>query len=174
MIGDRTMTAGLSAVVVLSLWLGATLVVVAVVAPAAFAVLPTRTLAGALVGRVLPVLFFSGVVVGIAAALLARGQPRAPLRFASGLAMSVACLAAQLVVTPRIERLRLEAGRPIDQLAAGDSRRATFGRLHAASVALLGVAALAAATALVFSLGALRVTTHAAPSPTLRSSPDDG
>ena len=52
--------------VLLSAWLGAAVLVATVVAPAAFAVLPTRTLAGALVGRVLPVLFIAGLVVALA------------------------------------------------------------------------------------------------------------
>ena len=50
----------------------------AVVAPAAFAVLPTRTLAGALVGRVLPVLFWCGMLVGVGVAVL--GVARRPAR----------------------------------------------------------------------------------------------
>ena len=70
MIGERAVSSGAISVVALSAWLGAAVLVAAVVAPAAFAVLPTRTLAGALVGRVLPVLFYSGAVVGVVAALL--------------------------------------------------------------------------------------------------------
>src|SRR4029077_12340066 len=50
--------------VLLAVWIGAALLFALVVAPAAFAVLPTRTLAGALVGRVLPVIFYAGVVIG--------------------------------------------------------------------------------------------------------------
>ena len=46
----------------------------AVVAPAAFAVLPSRTLAGALVGRVLPTVFIAGIVVALVSALLDRPQ----------------------------------------------------------------------------------------------------
>jgi hypothetical protein len=159
MIGDRAMTSGLVSLVALSVWLGAAILVAAVVAPAAFAVLPTRTLAGALVGRVLPVLFLGGAGVGILVALLARGQPSSVTRTIAGVAMVVACLAAQFLVAPRIERVRIDAGQPIDQLAPGDPRRAAFGRLHGMSVALLGVAALAGAAALVLTLRALPVAT---------------
>lgn len=158
MIGDRAVTSGLVSLIALSVWLGAAIVVAAVVAPAAFAVLPTRTLAGALVGRVLPVLFFGGAVVGIGVALLARGPGSATARVVAGVAMVIACLAAQLVVAPRIERVRIDAGGPIDRLPPGDPRRAAFGRLHGMSVALLGVAALAGAAALVLTLRALPVT----------------
>jgi hypothetical protein len=159
MIGDRTMTSGLVSLIVLSVWLGAAIIVAAVVAPAAFAVLPTRTLAGALVGRVLPVLFLGGAAVGILVALLARGPASGVARIVAAAAMVIACLAAQFLVAPRIERIRLDAGGPIDQLAPGDPRRTSFGRLHGTSVALLGVAALAGAAALVLTFRAIPVTT---------------
>ena len=158
MTGARAAGSGIASVVVLSLWLGAAIVVTTVVAPAAFAVLPTRALAGALVGRVLPVLFWSGAAVGVIVALLVRGHgtTRAP-RFA-GLAVTIACLAAQLVVAPRIARVRVDAGVPIDQLAREDPRRVGFGRLHAVSVAMLGVAALAGSAALFFTVRTLGTT----------------
>lgn len=162
MIGDRATMSALATVVAISLWLGAVIVVGAVVAPGAFAVLPTRTLAGALVGRVLPALFLSGVVVGLLIMLLA---PRASsmTRIVAAVAMVAACLAAQFLVAPRIERVRIQAARPIDQLEPGDPRRTVFGRLHGMSVALLGVAALAGAAALVVTLRALPVATAGAP-----------
>jgi hypothetical protein len=54
------------------------------VAPAAFRVLPTRALAGALVGEVLPVLFWAGAVTGALAfrALRQRSAGRWVLGFA--------------------------------------------------------------------------------------------
>ena len=156
--GERTGTLGSIALVALSAWLGAALLVATVVAPAAFAVLPTRTLAGALVGRVLPVLFYTGTVIGILVVLLGRAAVPSLARVIAGVAMVATCLAAQLVVAPRIERVRAEAARPIDELAVGDPFRAAFGRLHGASVLLLGIAGIAAATALVLTL---RVTPRA-------------
>lgn len=158
MTGDRAVTSALVSLIALSVWLGAAIVVAAVVAPAAFAVLPTRTLAGALVGRVLPVLFFGGAAAGAAVALLARGPASATARTVAAVAMVIACLVAQLGVAPRIERVRIEAGGPIDRLTPGDPRRATFGRLHGMSVALLGVAAIAGAAALVLTLRTLPTT----------------
>jgi hypothetical protein len=71
--------------------------------------------------------------------------------------MVATCLAAQLIVAPRIERVRADAGRPIDELAAGDPRRTAFGRLHGASVMLLGMAAVAGGVALVLTLRAMAV-----------------
>ena len=152
MMADRAVASGSIAVVALSVWLGAALLLAAVVAPAAFAVLPTRTLAGALVGRVLPVVFYSGAAIGILAVLLGRSLAPSLGRAIAGAAMTATCLAAQLLVAPRIERLRVEVGRPIDELAVGDPRRVAFGRLHGASVLLLGVATIAAAAAIVLTL----------------------
>lgn len=160
--GDRAAVLGPAAVIALSAWLGAALLVATVVAPAAFAVLPTRTLAGALVGRVLPVLFYGGAAIGVVTVLLGRAAAPSLARFFAGAIMVVSCLAAQLVVAPRIERVRTEAAGPIDELAVGDPRRAAFGRLHGVSVLLLGIAGIAAATALVLTLRAapLASATH--------------
>ena len=58
-------------------WIGAALITVAVVAPGAFAVLPSRTMAGTMVGRVLPALFISGMVIGILVAVVTSSAPSA-------------------------------------------------------------------------------------------------
>lgn len=146
----------------LAAWLGAALLAAAVVAPAAFAVLPTRALAGALVGRVLPPLFVSGAVTGllvVAATRIAGRRARAARHAGvaiAALTLVAGCLVAQLVVTPRIERIRDAAGVPIDALAPTDARRVAFGRLHGLSVLALGVSMLAGAAALAFGARGLR------------------
>ena len=146
----RPLSSGqLAIVALLAAWLGATIIVGAVVAPAAFAVLPSRTLAGVLVGRVLPPLFWSGAVVGLLAAIVVRRSQR--LALVAALVIAAASLVAQLVVTPRIETARASAGGPIDALARDDSRRIAFGRLHGASVALLGLAGIAASVTLLLT-----------------------
>lgn len=142
--------------VLLSLWVGAGLLFVAVVAPAAFAVLPSRSLAGLLVGRVLPVLFVSGIVVGLVVALLGLRGPSAVARIGGGLLLATACAVSHLWVGGRIARLRAELGGALDALPAGDPQRVLFGQLHALSVAGLGVAGLAALATLVVALAALR------------------
>ena len=73
------------------LWLGAALLFIAVVAPAAFAVLPSRALAGLVVGRVLPVLFWSGAVIAVILMAGTTGWRRA-----AATVMLVASLVAQL------------------------------------------------------------------------------
>jgi len=79
--------------ILLSAWLGAAVLVTTVVAPAAFAVLPSRTLAGALVGRVLPVLFIAGLVVALASLSLDSGE--ALMLLVTGLLFFVARLLAE-------------------------------------------------------------------------------
>lgn len=139
--------------IVLAIWIGAALLFALVVAPAAFAVLPTRTLAGALVGRVLPVIFYAGAVAGSVVIVLdIAGRSSTWTRTGAAGVTAIACVVAQLVVGTRIERLRASIGGPLDALAADDPRRLAFGRLHAISVGWLGLAMLAAAVALVVAV----------------------
>jgi hypothetical protein len=137
----------------LSAWLGAGVLFATVVAPAAFAVLPSRSLAGALVGRVLPVLYFAGIAVAAVGIWLDRAAvgrfPR--VRRVALAVVAIACAVAQIVVAPRIERLRADIAGPIERLAPDDPRRVAFGRLHAVSVAWLGVAMLAAGATIVLA-----------------------
>jgi Domain of unknown function (DUF4149) len=140
--------------VALALWLGASIFFAAVVAPALFAALSNRTLAGDVVGRVLPTLFYSGIVVALlAVALEARAAGRVFTAHASaGLLLGAVCGAA-LAIGRGIDRLRAGVGGPIDALAPDDARRIAFGRLHALSVGALGVGMLAA---LVLAISAAR------------------
>lgn len=133
----------------LALWLGAALFFAAVVAPVVFEVAPAASLAGALVGRLLPPLFASGIVVGLAIVAIEVRWPRARrrLRASAAAVMVGACTIAQFAVGWQIDRLRTAAGRPIAMLERDDPRRVAFGRLHALSIAALSAAMLAAATA---------------------------
>lgn len=168
-----------AAALLLSAWMGAALLTVVVVAPGAFAVLPSRTLAGVMVGRVLPIVFGSGLAVGVAVALLS-GWPAAagqaskagnaghagnavtagfpPGRAAAitALLASAACALAQFGINPRLQRLRADLAGPVDALSLDDPRRVAFGLLHGYSVLGLGVAMLAGAVSLGFLLYALR------------------
>jgi hypothetical protein len=144
--GPSSTLSPLIAVALLAAWIGATLLVAAIVAPAAFAVLPSRTLAGALIGRVLPPVFWSGILIGAIAWLCARGLgSHAVGRGLAAATLVASCAAAQLVVAPRIDRIRAAVGGPLDLLDAADPRRIAFGRLHAASVGWMGLAAVCAA-----------------------------
>ena len=146
--------ASLGQALILTLWLGAALFFAAAVAPAAFDVLPSRDLAGALVGRTLPVVFISGalgalLVLALEMASVPR-QRRVGRRAAAGVAIA-ACLIAQLVVAPQIASLRASLSAPLASLATDDPQRVAFGRLHMISVAWLGVAMLAATTGIALA-----------------------
>ena len=138
----------------LLVWLGAAFFFSAAVAPALFAVLPSRALAGDVVGRLLPPIFYAGIVVGLFVMVT---QWRANDgwswrgREAAAFVMVIACAVAQLFIAPRIQRVRGEIPGPIEVLAADDPRRVAFGRLHGVSVAWLGVAMLAALVAAVIA-----------------------
>ena len=152
-------TRPLVALLALALWLGAALLFAAAVAPSAFAVLPSRALAGALVGRVLPIVLWSGVAVGALAAVLSwldRARPDALPRALAAFVTAAACAVAQLVLGPKIQALRASIGASLDALPPGDARRVAFGRLHGFSVMLMGVGMLAAVAAIALTIVALR------------------
>jgi hypothetical protein len=146
----------LAAVLLTTAWLGGALLTVAVVAPRAFAVLPSRAMAGALVGSVLPALFLTGLLLAVAVALLSGGRGASAGAAAAALLAGAACAVAQFGIDPRISRLRAEIGGPVELLSTDDPRRVAFGLLHEYSVAGLGVAMLAATVSLAFLLFALR------------------
>ena len=155
----RASLAALSQIILLTLWLGAAAFFSAVVAPAAFAVLPARELAGALVAKVLPPVFMAGGVAGLVALLVedADGRHRYRVgRVAATCITALACAAAQLGVAPRIAALRAALSAPLASLPADDPQRIAFGRLHMLSVGSLGVAILASAVAIVLAVLTLR------------------
>jgi hypothetical protein len=138
--------------ILLAAWLGAAILVAAVIAPAAFRVLPTRTLAGALVGEVLPVIFISGLVIGaIVVGIEARSGARfgRPTVAAPFIALILGCVVAQFIIGPRIEAVRASIGGTVEALDSADPRRTQFGRLHGFSVLWMGVAMVGAAGAIV-------------------------
>lgn len=158
---DRVPTSTVQ-IAVLALWLGAAAFLAITVAPALFAVLPTRTLAGSVVGRILPPIFYSGMVAGAVILALQIVDQRGWIwrgREIAGVVMIAACAVAQFFVAPRIARLRDEIGGPLEALAADDVRRMAFGRLHGISVAWLGLAMIAAVAAIVIAARAASNTT---------------
>lgn len=161
---SRNQLRALVIVVVTAIWGGGALLAVTTVAPAAFRVLPTRALAGALVGQVLPVLFLAGMFVGVLALTLTpRGAPRRLLRRVGATGTITGCAVAQLVIGPRISALRDRIGPSVEALAASDPLRVTFGRLHGLSVLALAVAmifALITLTAAVLAIRAVPAQDH--------------
>lgn len=148
----------LTAALLLAAWIGAALITVAVVAPGAFAVLPSRTMAGQMVGAVLPAVFLSGIVIGlVTVALMGLARDRF-VPAITALCSVAACSVAQFLINPKIARLRDEIHGPVDALSPDDVRRVAFGLLHGYSVAGLGVAMLASTLSLAFILYSPRPT----------------
>ncbi len=163
---DRNHSRALAIVVMTAIWGGGALLAVTTVAPAAFRVLPTRALAGALVGQVLPVLFVAGMCVGILAlALTPRSAPQRLLRRVGAAGTITGCAVAQLVIGPRISALRERIGPSVEALAATDPMRVMFGKLHGLSVLSLGGAMIFALVTLTAAVLAIRTIapSHGAP-----------
>lgn len=151
------------AALLLAAWLGAALYFTVVVTRAAFAVLPSRTMAGALVGQTLPVLFDTGMVVGavlVATALFASSGAARTASLVGGIAIVVLCALARFVILARIAQLRLTLPAAIDSLAVTDPARRAFGQLHALSVGALGLAMLMGIMVAVVLAHSLSVAAH--------------
>ncbi len=140
----------------LVVWLGGLIFFAFVLAPTAFSgLLPTRHMAGSIVGRSLDLLHYmamvSGIVFLIASVVYsweATGNAR-PLALRNLLIALMLLLTSisQFAITPRMHALRAEVG-IIDNLTAEDPQRREFDRLHRwserfeAAVLLLGLVAL--------------------------------
>jgi Domain of unknown function (DUF4149) len=151
------------AAILLAAWLGASLYFSVIVTRAAFAVLPSRTLAGALVGRTLPVLFDTGMLVGAILVISAAMSPAGAARTASrmgGIAIVVLTAIARFVILVRITRLRLSLPPEIDSLPVDDPARRAFGQLHAMSVGALGLAMLAGLVVVIVLAHSLTIVAH--------------
>ncbi len=153
----------------IALWLGGAVFFSFVVAPSAFAVLPTHELAGAVVTRTIAVVNVGGFVVALL--LVASGflvgdeiDRRRPARIAETVSLAVvgvACAVGHWVVAARMVALRASLGRPIDHVPVDDPARVAFDSLHGYSVALMGAAMLAGLVALLLIGRRNRVVTAA-------------
>ena len=151
-------------ILLLGLWLGAACFFSFAVAPSAFAVLPSRELAGSVVNRTLAIVNYSGCVVGLI--LLAssfvsrRNAGKINLRLEQGLLLllTAACAFGQFVIGARLRDLRGQINRPIDEVAIDDPLRLAFNDLHGYSVTILLTAMIAAAAAFFLLAGRARNT----------------
>jgi hypothetical protein len=150
----------------LAIWLGAALFFIAV-AQSAFAVLPQREMAGAVVNRTLSVLNFAGLAVSIilllSSLITARGIKRYWVWAERVLLILItaACAVGQFVIGLWLSALRAQMGRPIDQVAADDPLRSQFDDLHEWSVWVL-MTAMGAALVAFFVIANRRFGTVAA------------
>ncbi len=152
-------------VLTLVVWLGGVIFLAFVEAPTVFApgFLPSRQLAGSVVGRTLDVLHYmaiaSGVIFLLASMLHSRLITGVPRAFASrhlliGLMLLITLL-SQFVITPKLHAIRADAG-AIDNVAGDDPRRAQFDRLHSLSEKFEGAVLLIGLVALYSTAQALR------------------
>ncbi|MDQ2745673.1 MAG: DUF4149 domain-containing protein [Acidobacteriota bacterium] len=134
----------------LGVWIGAACFLSFAVAPSAFAVLPSREAAGAMVNQTLAILNYSGIVISLillASSYLPKNDfSRAWLWIERILLLltAAACAFGQFFVGWKLQNLRAEIGRPLEELAAEDPLRIAFNNLHGQSVTVLSVAMIAA------------------------------
>ena len=133
----------------IAIWLGASIFFSFAVAPTLFAVLPLRELAGAVVSRSLAIINMGGFIVGLL--LLASAFPyrklvsnRAfALEVTSLVLLSLGAFMGKWVIAVRMQALRAAMGRPIDEVGELDPLRVAFNGLHGYSVTSLSIAMLA-------------------------------
>lgn len=137
----------------LVLWLGAACFFSFAVAPSAFAVVPSREIAGALVSRFLAIVEYSGLVVGLILLASSFVGQATTNRFRLWterfllLILMLACAAGQFVIALWLTVVKAQIGRPIDEAAVDDPLRIQFNNLHQYSVWVLAAAMIAALVA---------------------------
>jgi hypothetical protein len=146
----------------LAVWLGAAVFFIAV-AQSAFAVLPQREMAGAVVSRTLSVLNFGGLAISLVlllSSLVGAAVANKVWLWAERILLLVvlaACGVGQFVIGLMLTSLRGQmAGKPIDEFAVDDPLRVQFNALHEYSVWIL-MAAMAAALIAFFVMANRRM-----------------
>lgn len=126
----------------LGIWLGSAVFFIGV-AQSAFAVLPQRELAGAVVNRTLSILNYGGLAIALVLILTsfvaAKNTNRISVwseRFLL-LIVAAACAAGQFVIGLWLSMIRAQMGRPVDEVAVDDPLRIQFNNLHEWSVWVL-------------------------------------
>jgi hypothetical protein len=144
-------------VLTLVVWLGGVIFLAFVEAPTVFSpgLLPTRHMAGSILGRSLDVLHYmaiaSGIIYLFASMLYSRMSTGTPRRLAARhlliVSMLILTLISQFAISPKMHALRAEVG-VIDEVPLDNPQRREFDRLHAWSekfeetVLLLGLVAI--------------------------------
>ena len=136
-------------------WLGAAVFFIGV-AQSAFGVLRAREvaganeLAGAIVNQSLAIINYSGLIIGLillaSSFIGAKGANRFGIwteRFFL-IILTLACAAGQFVIAPWMYLVRLQIGKPIDEVGADDPMRIQFDTLHKYSVWFLMAGIIAA------------------------------
>jgi hypothetical protein len=143
----------------LGLWLGAAVFFSFGVAPSAFALLPTRESAGALVSRSLLIVNLSGLIIGLillASAFVKSVGANLFLLWTERVLLIVvpaACAVGLFLGALWLPSVKAQMGRPIDEVALDDPLRLQFNNLHEYSVWVLVVAMIAALIAFLLIAG---------------------
>lgn len=147
-VGIAQQIAAFSEVLLLGIWLGSMMFFSFAVAPSAFAVLPTRELAGVMVTSTIGKIEMIGLVIGPLLILI--NAAKHPRRLSSGkglhalllLVMIAAAGLSRFWISPAMVSLRAEMGGRIDDVAVTDPLRIQFNDLHQYSVGLMSAAML--------------------------------
>lgn len=119
----------------LSIWLGSAVFFIGV-AQSAFAVLPQRELAGAVVGRTLMILNIAGIVIALiliaTSFIRSSGFHRVAVWSERFLLLVIAAAGAvgQFVIGLWLAMIRTQMGKPVDEVAPDDPLRIQFNNLH--------------------------------------------
>jgi hypothetical protein len=149
-------------VLVIAVWLGSMIFFSFAVAPSAFAVLPTRELAGAMVTSTIGKVEVLGLVIGPLLILIQVASWRARhtstlnrmLQVLLILGMIAAAALSRFWISPQMVSLRAAMGGHIDDVPLGDPLRMQFNNLHQYSVALMSTAMIAGVVLLFLALRA--------------------
>lgn len=133
----------------IALWLGAAVYFSFAIAPSAFAVLPSRELAGVLVSRSLMILNISGLaimLIALAGSFAGTTGANNALLWIERVLIALAaaaCAVGQFVIAWWLAALKVQMGKPIDEVAVEDPLRIAFNNLHEYSVWVLVTAMIA-------------------------------
>jgi len=130
----------------LIVWIGGLIFFAFVLAPTAFSVLPSRHLAGTVVGRSLGALHWMGIVSGIiflaSSILYSQLTKGSPQVFAARNVLICLMLALTLIsqfgIIPRMDTLRASIGGEIDSVPPDNPARMQFDALHVWSTRVEG------------------------------------
>ncbi|MBA3632167.1 MAG: DUF4149 domain-containing protein [Acidobacteria bacterium] len=131
------------------LWLGAAVFFIAV-AQSAFAVLPSREMAGSVVSRTLLIINLSGLIIGLillATSFVKRLNTKPFWLWTERILLVIltaSCAVGQFVIGLWLSWIRSQIGRPIEEVAVDDPLRIQFNNLHGYSVWVLLTAMIAA------------------------------
>jgi hypothetical protein len=136
---------------ILGVWLGSMIFFSFAVAPSAFAVLPSRHLAGQLVTSTIGKVEIIGLVLGTLLLLIqlatwgisGLGKAGRLLRLLALLVMMAAAAGSRFWISPVMVDLRARMGGIIDEVSASDPLRVEFDHLHKYSVSLMSTALIA-------------------------------